>query len=59
MKGASSRGSAGNANMRQTGRAIPSQKPLRGNQNFRLQGQGPNRAAGHKGGTGRQGSKRG
>ena len=59
MRGASSRGSAGNSNMRQTGRANPAQKPQRGTQNWRAQGQGPNRASGHKGGMGRQGSKRG
>ena len=58
MRGASSRGSAGNANMRQAGRANPAAKPQRGAQNWRKQGQGPNRASGHKGGMGRQGSKK-
>lgn len=70
MKGASSRGSAGNANMRQTGRAQPSKnmrqmknaqlapKAKRAVQSWLSQGQGPNRASGHKGGMGRQGSKR-
>lgn len=58
MKGASSRGSAGNSNMRQTGRSQPAQKPKRENQRWRAQGQGPNRASGHKGGISRQGSKR-
>lgn len=59
MKGASSRGSAGNSNMRQTGRSAPAQKPQRSINRWRGQGNGPNRAAGHKGGMGRQGSKRG
>jgi len=58
MRGASSRGSAGNSNMRQAGRSMPAQKPLKGVQKWRAQGQGPNRASGHKGGMGRQGSKR-
>ena len=59
MRGASSRGSAGNANMRQAGRANPAQKPQRGKQAWQAKGQAPNRAAGHKGGISRQGSKRG
>lgn len=51
MRGQASRGSQGSSNMRQAGKLRPAtQRWLKGN--------GPNKAAGHKGGIKRQGDKR-
>lgn len=51
MRGQTSRGSQGSSNMRQAGRFNPAPRNW-------AKGNGPNKAAGHKGGIKRQGSKK-
>ena len=61
MRGSTSRGSQGSANMRQSGKMRPQARAPKGGASPAVQrwmkGQGPNKAAGHKGGISRQGSK--